>query len=128
MEASVGELSTPLTQVLAALGDRVAPVSLASERVLPVADPLRDLFTEGGLVRGRVLSCAGSGATSLALAMVSAAATAGSWVAVIDVPTIGLDAACELGVPLDRVVAVQTTSCVTSSTSSSWADVVAAAF
>ena len=42
--------------------------------------------------------------------------------AVIDVPTIGLDAACELGVALERVVAVGTGGDV-----ARWPDVVAAA-
>lgn len=112
----------PLTQVLAALGERVSPISLSGERVLPVAPDLQGLFPEGGLVRGRVLSCAGSGATSIALSVVSAAATAGSWVALVDVPTIGLDAASELGVPLERVVAIDA-----SPDNGNWADVVSAA-
>lgn len=114
----------PLSQVLAALGERVSPVSMAGERVLPVAPDLHDLFPEGGLVRGRVLSCTGSGATSLALSTVAAAAAGGSWVAIVDVPTVGLDAASELGVPLERVVAIDTTQGQGAST---WADVVAAA-
>ena len=101
-------LSPPLASVLAALGDRVAPVSMARERVLPVAERVTELFSEGGLVRGRVLSCRGMAATSASLALVAAAVAAGSWLAVIDVPTLGLDAASELGVPLERIVAIDT--------------------
>jgi hypothetical protein len=67
-----------------------------------------DLFPEGGLVRGRWLSCAGPSATSLALAVVAPAIAAGGWLALIDLPTIGLDAASEYGVPLERIVRVDT--------------------
>lgn len=101
--------SPALAQVLSALGDRVAPVSMALERTLPVPDDCRELFAEGGLVRGRVLSCVGPAATTMALRVVSAAVDAGGWLAVIDLPTLGLDAASELGVALERVVAIDTT-------------------
>ncbi|MFT4864828.1 MAG: hypothetical protein ACI8RE_001013 [Ilumatobacter sp.] len=123
----------PLTSVLAALGDRVAPVSMACERVLPVAEHVTELFSEGGLVRGRVLSCRGMAATSASLDLVAAAVTAGSWLAVIDVPTLGLDAASELGVPLERIVAIDTslgempTEANVAERAVRWADVVAAA-
>ena len=85
---------------------RVAPTSFAHERTLPVSAELADLFPEGALVRGRVLSCTGPAATSLALALASAAMESGSWMAVVDMPTLGLDAASELGVPLQRIVSV----------------------
>jgi hypothetical protein len=91
---------------LIALGDRVAPVLLAHERTLPVAEELTDLFVEGGLVRGRILTCTGLAATSLALALVAPVVAAGSWLGIVDLPTIGLDAASEFGLPLERVVAV----------------------
>jgi len=95
-----------LSEALAALGERVAPLTLARERILPVPDAVAHLFPDGGLVRGRVLSCAGSAATSFACSLLAPAVAAGGWVAVIDLPTLGLDAASELGVPLERVVAV----------------------
>lgn len=85
---------------------RVAPAALAHERILPVLPELTGLFPEGGLVRGRILSCTGPAATSLSLAVSAAAMKAGSWMALVDVPTLGLDAAVELGVPLHRVVRV----------------------
>ena len=91
---------------LVALGDRVAPVLLAHERTLPVAEELTELFVEGGLVRGRILTCTGLAATSLALALVAPVVAAGSWLGIVDLPTIGLDAASEFGLPLERVVAV----------------------
>ena len=91
---------------LVALGDRVAPVLLAHERTLPVAEELAELFVEGGLVRGRILTCTGLAATSLALALVAPVVATGSWLGIVDLPTIGLDAASEFGLPLERVVAV----------------------
>jgi hypothetical protein len=105
---------------LSALAERIAPLALARERTLPVADELADLFVERGLVRGRIMACAGQAATSLALALVAPAVAAGSWLATIDVPTIGLDAASEFGIALERVVAVRTEA-------TRWPDVVAAA-
>ena len=68
------------------------------------------------------MACSGRAATSLALALVAPAVAAGSWLAAIDVPTIGLDAASEFGVALERVVAVRT-----GDQSARWPDVVAAA-
>lgn len=107
---------------LALLTERVAPVALARERTIPVGDELAGLFAEGGLVRGRTIACQGPAATSTALALVAAAVTAGSWMAVVDLPTIGLDAAGELGVPLERIVAIGTDGDPVR-----WIDVVAAA-
>lgn len=106
---------------LAALGDRVAPLTLARERTVPVPDSFTGLFAEGGIVRGRTLACQGPAATSTALALVAPAVVAGAWLALVDLPTIGLDAASELGVPLERIVAIGTDA------GRQWAEVVAAA-
>jgi hypothetical protein len=133
LTAAPVEAPASLASVLAALGDRVAPVSMAREQMLPVAGHVAELFSEGGLVRGRVLSCCGVAATSASLDLVAAAVTAGSWLAVIDVPTLGLDAASELGVPLERIVAIDTslgakpTAANVAERAARWADVVAAA-
>jgi hypothetical protein len=119
------ELAVDLTT----LTDRVAPLVLARERTVPVGEEFVELFGERGLVRGRTLACQGPAATSTALALVAPAITAGAWMAVIDLPTIGLDAASELGVPLERIVAV-TTGTGTGTGDDSvqrWPDVVAAA-
>ncbi len=107
------------------LAGRVAPLVLAGERTLPVAEMFADLFPERGLVRGRIIACSGPAATSLALALVAPSVAAGSWLATIDVPTIGLDAASEFGVALERVVAVRTGGDVEQARR--WPDVVAAA-
>jgi hypothetical protein len=118
-----------LSNELAALAGSVAPVALAGERTLPVTDELVELFPERGLVRGRTLACSGTAATSLALALAAPAVAAGSWLATIDVPTIGLDAASEFGIALERVVAVRTGDAAKSGTplAARWPDVVAAA-
>jgi hypothetical protein len=93
---------------------------------VPVGDEFVELFGERGLVRGRTLACQGAAATSTALALVAPAISAGAWMAVIDLPTIGLDAASELGVPLERIVAV-TTGGAGEESARRWPDVVAAA-
>ena len=105
---------------LMTLAERVAPLALAGERTLPVSEAYAELFPERGLVRGRALACSGPAATSLALALAAPAVAAGSWLATIDVPTIGLDAASEFGIALERVVAVRADA-------ARWPDVVAAA-
>lgn len=110
---------------LAVLGDAIAPLTLAGERLLPVPDAFADLFPEGGLVRGRAIACWGSATSTLALALVAPAIAAGSWLAMVDLPTIGLDAARELGVPLERVVGIHTGESAVRA--SRWPEVVAAA-
>lgn len=103
------------------LAAAVAPTTPARQRTLPVAEPLAPLFPDGALVRGRAIACRGAAATSLALALAAEPAAAGSWVAVIDVPWLGVEAAAELGLPLERLVRIDPGS------GSSWADLVAAA-
>ena len=122
----MGTMWTTSTAVdLAALGDTVAPLVLAAERLLPVPDSLAGLFPEGGLVRGRTVACEGSAATTLAMSLVASALAAGSWLAMVDLPTVGLDAARELGIPLERVVAVHTGDDL--ARARRWPEVVAAA-
>jgi hypothetical protein len=103
------------------LAAAVAPTTLARQRTLPVTEPLRPLLPEGGLVRGRVVSCQGVAATSLTLALAAGAAAQGAWLAVVDVPWLGVEAAAELGVPLERLVRVETPG-----DAGTWADLVAA--
>lgn len=126
------QLRHELPSELSALAARVAPLALARERTLPVSDTFAGLFPERGLVRGHTVACSGAAATSLALALVAPAVAAGSWLAAIDVPTIGLDAASEFGVALERVVAVNTAgrsgvSDPAAERAARWPDIVAAA-
>jgi hypothetical protein len=94
---------------LGRLAGRVRPTTLAGERVLPVAEPLRPLLPTG-LVRGTSVQVAGAreglGSTSLALALLAGPSSAGSWAAVVGVPSLGLPAAAGFGVDLGRLVLV----------------------
>ena len=74
---------------------------------LPVATPLASLFADGGLVRGRTIACTGDAALTTALALSAAATRAGSWLAVVGVPNLGIAAAIEAGVAIERIVLVQ---------------------
>jgi hypothetical protein len=76
------------------------PVSLARERTLPVLPALADLLPEGGLRRGSTVAV--SGGTSLALALLAGPSQAGSWCAAVGLPSLGLVAAAEVGVSLER--------------------------
>lgn len=91
---------------LAEVADRARPVALAREQRLPVLDPLAPLLPEGGLRRGAVVGVEGAGATSLLLSLLAGPSTAGSWVALVGLPQVGLAAAAELGVVLDQVAVV----------------------
>ncbi len=106
------------------LAAAVAPTTLARQRTLPVAGPFVPLLPEGGLARGRAVSCRGVAATSLAVALAAEATIAGAWLAVVDVPWLGVEAVAELGVPLERLVRVDPGS--SGSTGTAWAELVAA--
>ena len=88
------------------LGERVAPLTGAHERTLPVLAPLRGLFPGGALQRGWVIATGGDGATSLALAVAAGPSAAGSWTAVVGDPGLGLAVAAEAGVVLERLLMV----------------------
>ena len=89
-------VAAPLTD----LAGRVQPLALAGERRLPVLPPLEPLLPGGGLRRGSVVAVGGS--TSLALALLAGASGDGSWCAAVGLPSLGLAAAAELGVVLER--------------------------
>ena len=91
------------------------PLLLARERTVPVLPALSGLMPDGGLPRGAMVgveagvgagSGAGAGITSLALALAAGPSAAGSWVAVVGRPDLGLAAAAEVGVDLDRLALV----------------------
>ncbi len=127
----------------AGLRERVQSNVLTHEQTVPVAAEFAELFPEHALVRGRTLACAGPAATTTGMAVVAAAVAGGAWLAVVDIPTFGLDAASEVGIALERVVAVSVavsvpvpaaddppgasgTSGPSSPASSSWVEVMAA--
>jgi hypothetical protein len=88
----------------------VRPVTIAAHRVVEVDGALAPLFPEGGLRRGSTIAVGGagtsSGATTLALGLVARASRQGSWCAAVGMPSLGLVAAGELGVSLDRLALV----------------------
>lgn len=96
----------PDLAALRLLGDRVRPLAGAEERTLPVPEALASLVPRGGLQRGSTVATGGVAASSLALALVGPVTTAGSWVAVVGLAHLGLLAAAELGVDLERVLLV----------------------
>jgi hypothetical protein len=111
--ASVEQLAEPLSAA-----------TLSRSRMLPVVDPLVPLLPDGGLVRGRAVACGGVAAMSLAVSLAVAATASGSWLAIVSVPTFGLEAAEEFGIPLERVVSVDPAS----NNGERWAELVAATF
>ncbi|GAA1370180.1 hypothetical protein [Catellatospora chokoriensis] len=78
--------------------------ALKLDPMLPVHDGLRELLPWPGLRRGSVVSVLGS--ASLLLAMLGAASAQGSWCAVVGMPELGMVAAAEAGVVLDRLALV----------------------
>ncbi|MDN4479359.1 hypothetical protein [Demequina muriae] len=76
-----------------------APRTASDRPVLPLASELAPLLPEG-LGRGQVVSV--TGATSLMLALASAASAEGSWTAAIGMPTVGVVAAARRGIALER--------------------------
>jgi hypothetical protein len=91
---------------LAAAAERARPVTLARERLVPVLPVLGPLLPNGALQRGSTLVLSGNAAGSLALATVAAASAAGSWVGMVGLPSLGLAAAAEMGVALERLLLV----------------------
>lgn len=76
----------------------------AEPGLLAVLPPLAKLLPGGGLRRGTTVAV--RGATSLVLALLAGATREGSWAAVTGLPELGLAAAAELGVDLERLALV----------------------
>lgn len=79
---------------------------MAPERLV-VADDVCKLLPDSGLVRGRIIRCSGDAGLSLALSLCSRATQQGSWLGVVGVAHLGVLAAVEHGVALERMVLVQ---------------------
>jgi hypothetical protein len=112
MTASAVPSPASPTSPLAQVAGRARPISLAGEQLLPVPAPLAKLLPGGGLRRGSVVAVSpgspsgASGATSLALALISAISHAGSWCAGVGLPDLGPAAGAELGIALERFALV----------------------
>jgi hypothetical protein len=76
----------------------------ASERTLPVHDSLVGLLPS--IQRGSTIACSGPAGVSLALALASAPSQQGAWVGVAGLPELGISAAVDMGVAVERLVMV----------------------
>src|SRR6266511_397320 len=86
------------------LAQRVRPVTLAGEQLLPVPRALEPLLPDRGLRRGGTVAVDGS--LALAFALVAGASAAGSWVVAVGLPDLGVVAAAEAGIVLERLALV----------------------
>lgn len=81
-----------------------SPVA-GSRSVLTVPGPLAEVLPRGGIPAGSVVALAGSGGiTSLLFTLLAAPPNA--WSALVGMPDVGLLAAAELGVELDRLALI----------------------
>ena len=76
----------------------------ASERTLPVHESLIELLP--ALQRGSTIACSGRAGVSLALALATAPSREGAWVGIAGLPELGLCAAADMGLALERLVMV----------------------
>jgi len=98
------DLGTASMSPLSLAAARGRPVATADARILKIPGELGAL---GGLRRGSVLVIgSASGGVSLALSFAAAATGEGGWAAAVGLPSLGLMAAAELGVNLDRLALV----------------------
>lgn len=91
---------------LRVLDQRFRPVTLADRQVLPVHQHLQPLLPWEGVRRSTTIATAGDAQVSLALALVAEATATGSWAVAVGLPQLGLVAAGEMGVALDRIALV----------------------
>jgi hypothetical protein len=98
---------TTSAERLGELTELTRPVSRAGEHVLPLLPALESILPSGSLQRGFTLSVQGGpGTNSLALALAAGASKAGSWVAAVGIPSLGVASAAELGVVLERLILI----------------------
>lgn len=92
-----------MASAVALLQATVRPGTLSVPDVLPVAAPLDALFPYGGLARGSVVTV---DSLTVALALLAATSAAGGWCAAAGLPDLGLAAAADAGIDLQRFVVV----------------------
>jgi hypothetical protein len=91
------------------LADRLRPTVLARDELLPVAPVFTELLGTPGLRRGSTVAISTTGhagATALACSLLAAASTEGAWCVAVAMADLGIVAAAELGVALDRLTLV----------------------
>ena len=106
---------------LSSLRDRLA-VAPAADRSLPLHPALGHLLPVAQ--RGHVIGCTGAAAASLALTVIARPSAEGVWVCVIGMPTLGVRAAHEHGIALERLVLVHPSD---DHDDARWGEIVAAA-
>lgn len=89
-----------LAPVLDEVGVAARPRPAARERVVAVPAALGALLPDGGLRAGTAVTVLG--ATSLALALAAGASAAGAWCAAVGADDLGVLAAAEYGIALER--------------------------
>lgn len=105
----------------AELAERLAQYRQSGYGPLPVGSVLSGLFPAGGLERGHIYGCRGDASLSLLYALIARATQVGSWVATINLFSLGLMSAREHGVALQRML------CINAGTHSpTWTQVVGA--
>jgi hypothetical protein len=100
----------------------LASLTPARDRCLPVDEAFAPLLPDAGLLRGRIIGCTGPAAMSLAFALASRSVMVGSWLAVVGVPMLGVEAVAQFGIPLSRLVMIDA-----SGPPAAWAERVGAA-
>lgn len=103
-EAVAGLAAIPGVRTAAQLGEPSSDAASAPAGSLPVTPALAGLLPGGGLRRGSTVLVSGS--MALVLALLAEATREGSWAAIAGVPELGVVAAAELGVDLDRLALV----------------------
>lgn len=101
-----GPAALPALREIVRAPGSASRVGDTGERLLPVASALAALLPEGGLRRGTTITVTGS--TSLLLALLGGPSQAGAWCAVVGFAQLGLLAAAEAGIALERLALVPT--------------------
>jgi hypothetical protein len=90
----------------AEFAERLARHQASGYGPLPVGSALSALFPSGGLERGHIYGCRGDASLSVLYALSARATQAGSWVATVNLFSLGLMSAREHGVALQRLLCV----------------------
>lgn len=108
---NTASLSDGARDQLATVLEQHRPPELANEDVVPLSSALQATFGLEGLRRGSTVLIQGekgTGATSLALALLARATSEGLWCSVVGPLDLGIVAGVELGVDLEHFVVVDT--------------------
>lgn len=90
----------------AELAERLAQHRGSQYGPLPVVSALSALFPTGGLERGHIYGCRGDASLSVLYTLTAHATQIGSWVATVNLYSLGLMSAREHGVALQRLLCV----------------------